>query len=252
MTTPARSSQTTFDLRKIPLLSDLPPEELGRVAADMRLRQYAKRETVINKGSSGDALLFLLAGQVQVVDVTEDGRAIGLNLLQPGDFFGEIAVIDGGARSASVTALTEAVVAFLPRATALWLFSHCAPVAERILQHMARKIRRESEFRALLSIHNAFRRVYALLNLLKQVHPGGIVVVENLPTQQDIAIMVNTSRETVSRAMTHVLEQGIVEKDMRRLIIRKPEALTQLAADNATQIQITVQRHTVMTATNSG
>lgn len=245
MTTPVRSSPT-FDLsslRKIPLLSELPDEQLLRVAADLRLRQYAKRDIVINKGSAGDALLFLLAGQVQVVDVTEDGRAIGLNLLRPGDFFGEIAVIDGGTRSASVTALTEATVAFLPRNTALWLFSHCASVAERILQHMAKKIRRESEFRALLSIHNAFRRVYALLDLLKQTQPGGIVVVESLPTQQDIAIMVNTSRETVSRAMAHVLEQGIVEKDMRRLIIRKPEVLSQLAVSNVTQIQITIRRN---------
>ena len=83
-TAPLESS----NLRKIPLLSNLSDQELSRVADDLRLRQYAKRDIVINKGSGGDALLFLLAGQLQVVDFTEDGRAVGLNLLQPGDFFG--------------------------------------------------------------------------------------------------------------------------------------------------------------------
>lgn len=210
------------------MLSGLAPEEMARVADELRVRRYAKRDTLINKGGAADVLLFLLAGQLQVVDVTEDGRAIGLNLLQAGDFFGEVAVIDGGPRSASVTALTEVVVAFLPRATALWLFAHCTSVTERILQHMARKIRRESEFRTLLSINDAFHRVYALLLLLRQQQANGLVTVENLPTQQDIAIMVNTSRETVSRALAHATALGVVKKEYRRLIISDPDALSRL------------------------
>lgn len=212
-------------LRRIPLLAEISDVELSRVVADLRLRAYARRETVIHKGSPGTALLLLLSGQLQVVDVTEDGRAVGLRLLDPGDFFGEIAVIDGGPRSATVTALNPAVVGSLPRASALWLFSHCPTVASRMLAHMAAKIRSESQFRMLLGIQNTFQRVCALLEYYKRTQPGGLEVVENLPTQQDIAIMINTSRETVSRVLTELIQRGIVEKDMRRLIIRRPEAL---------------------------
>jgi len=216
-------------LAKIPLLADLTEEETARVISELRIRQSARRDIVIQKGAAADSLLFLIAGQLQVIDVTEDGRAVGLRLLTPGDFFGEIAVINGCPRTAYVVALANSTVAFLPRATALHLFSHSPSVANKILRHLADKIHRDSEFRALLSIHNTSRRVYTLLELLKQKKLGGLEVVENIPTHQDIAIMVNTSRETVTRTLLSLVHQGIVEKDMRRLIIRKPETLHKLA-----------------------
>jgi len=115
------------------------------------------------------------------------------------------------------------------RATALHLFSHSPSVANKILRHLAEKIRRDSEFRTLLSIHNTSRRVYALLGILKQTKPGGLEVVENLPTHQDIAIMLNTSRETVTRALLALAQRGVVQKDLNRLIIRDPEILQKLA-----------------------
>lgn len=216
-------------LRKIPLLANLTDEEMGRVKSELRLRQFARREIVLQKGGAGDSLLFLLSGQLQVIDVTEDGRAIGLRMLKPGDFFGEIAVINGSTRSASVVALSPVLVAFLPRPTALHLFSHSPSVANQMLRHLAEKVQRDSEFRALLSINNTSRRIYAFLTLLKQPAPGNVDVVENLPTHQDIANMINTSRETVTRALLTLVQQGIVQKETHRLIIHKPDELKKLA-----------------------
>ncbi len=215
-------------LRKLPLLAHLTEEEMLKVKSELRIRQYARREVVLQKGGAGDSLLFLLSGQLQVVDVTEDGRAIGLRMLKEGDFFGEIAVINGSTRSASVVALSPVLVAFLPSATALHLFSHSPSVANHMLRHLAEKVQRDSEFRALLSIHNTSRRIYNFLDLFKQQRPGEPEAVENLPTHQDIAIMVNTSRETVTRAILMLVQQGIVEKDTHRLIIRKPQELQKL------------------------
>jgi CRP/FNR family cyclic AMP-dependent transcriptional regulator len=123
---------------------------------------------VLHKGGSGDGLLFLLSGQLQVVDITEDGRAIGLRMLAPGDFFGEIALINNSTRSASVVALTDVLVAFLPAPTAMHLFSHSPSVAKQMLQHLAQKIQRDSEFRALLSINNTTKRIYNYLFLMQQ------------------------------------------------------------------------------------
>ncbi|HEY8023241.1 MAG TPA: Crp/Fnr family transcriptional regulator [Burkholderiaceae bacterium] len=219
-------SQINF--RKIPLLANLTDEEMARMQADLRIRKYSRREIVLQKGASGDSLLFVLVGQLQVIDVTEDGRAIGLRMLAPGDFFGEIAVINGSTRSASVLALTEALVGFLPSATALHLFSHSPSVANLMLRHLADKIQRDSEFRALLSIHNTSRRIYTFLQLFRKSAQGGEDVVENLPTHQDIANMINTSRETVTRAILTLVQQGIVEKETHRLIVRKPEEFQKL------------------------
>jgi len=216
-------------LRKIPLLSQLSDEEMQRVKTDLRIRQYAKRDIVLQKGAPGDSLLFLLTGSLQVIDITEDGRAIGLRMLQPGDFFGEIAVINGSLRSASVVALTPVLVALLPRATALHLFAHSPSVANQMLKFLAEKVQRDSEFRALLSIHNTSRRIYTFLDLMKKKDDGGEVhVVENLPTHQDIANMINTSRETVTRTLLTLVQQGIIQKGTHKLIIIKPDALQKL------------------------
>ena len=223
--------QIQVHLRKIPLLAELNDDEISRVKAEIRIRQYAKREVVLHKGGSGDGLLFLLSGNLQVIDVTEDGRAIGLRMLVPGDFFGEIALINNSTRSASVVATTEVLVAFLPAPTAMHLFSHSPSVANQMLRHLAQKIQRDSEFRALLSINNTAKRIYTFLVLLQQnqaSQAGGPAVVENLPTHQDIANMINTSRETVTRALLTLVQQGIVQKDSHRLIIIKPEALQKL------------------------
>ena len=216
-------------LRKIPLLAELDDEDMARVKADLRVRQYAKRDLVLQKGGAGDSLLFLLTGTLQVIDFTEDGRAIGLRMLRPGEFFGEIAVISGALRSASVVALTPVLVALLPRATALHLFAHAPSVANQMLRFLADKVQRDSEFRALLSIHNTARRIYTYLELLTEKKDGDVHVVENLPTHQDIANMINTSRETVTRTLLTLAQQGIVEKGAHRLIIVRPDALQRLA-----------------------
>jgi len=221
--------QVQVHLRKIPLLADLTPEDIARIRPELRFRHFNRREVVLHKGGSADALLFLLSGQLQVVDITEDGRAIGLRMLAPGDFFGEIALINNSTRSASVVATSDVLVAFLPAATAMHLFSHSPSVAQQMLKHLAQKIQRDSEFRAVLSINNTARRIYTYLSLLQKTpDQSPAPVIENLPTHQDIANMINTSRETVTRALLTLSQQGIVQKEGNRLVILDPAALQKL------------------------
>ncbi len=217
------------DLCKISLFSKLTGEEMGKVMESLRFKRFARHETVIQKGSAGDSLMFLLAGKLQVVDVTEDGRMIGLRVLSEGDFFGEIAIIQGSVRSASVIAQSEVLVAFLPSDITLHLFCNAPSVAQQVLCRLATKIQQDTQLRTLLSIHNTSKRVYTFLEMIKEKKKGNLEVVENLPTHQDIANMINTSRETVTRTLLILVKQGIIQKDFHRLIIRKPEALQKLA-----------------------
>ena len=188
----------TIHLNKIPLLAGVDAETLAQVAAVIQIRTVERGHYVLHKGSVGDYLLFVLTGRLQAVDPTEDGREVGLNFLAPGDYFGELSVIDGLPRSASVVASENSMIALLPRAQALTL---------------------------IYNTPNAFQRVFALLNQFTEVAPGGLVLIQKMPTQQEIASMTNTSRETVSRAIHILIQKGVVEKDMRRLIVRHPEAL---------------------------
>ena len=215
----------TVHLQNIPLLKGVDQATLERLVPFLEFRNFARGGFVLHKGGSGDHLLFLLSGRLQAVDVSEEGREIGLSIIVPGDYFGDLAVIDGSPRSASVVASEASLVAFLPRVQALELIYNTPLVAERMLKRMAKKIRDASNYRAILGIPNAFQRVFALLNQFSKIAPGGLVVIEKMPTQQEIAIMVNTSRETVSRAIHALIQKGVVEKDMRRLIVRLPDAL---------------------------
>jgi CRP-like cAMP-binding protein len=95
--------------------------------------------------------------------------------------------------------------------------------------HLAQKIQRDSEFRAVLSINNTARRIYTYLSLLQKTPAESAApVIENLPTHQDIANMINTSRETVTRALLALIQQGVVQKEGNRLVILDPVALQKL------------------------
>ena len=103
------AQNVTIHLNKIPLLADVDAETLAQVAAVMQIRTVERGQHVLHKGSVGDYLLFVLAGRLQAVDPTEDGREVGLNFLAPGDYFGELSIIDGLPRSASVVARNRMV-----------------------------------------------------------------------------------------------------------------------------------------------
>jgi len=218
-----------LELRQVPLLSGLDSVTLESIKGLLQVRKVSKGSYVVHKGSSGDHLLFILSGRLQAVDITDDGQEIGLSLLDTGDYFGEISIIDGLPRSASVVACENSVVGQLSKPHAQALIYQHPQVAERVLKRLAAGLRKASFHQAVISLPNAFQRVFTLLEHMACDAPGGLRLIEKIPKQQEIAIMANTSRETVSRAINILIEQGAVHKDRRRLIVRKPDLLRNAA-----------------------
>jgi CRP-like cAMP-binding protein len=221
---------TRETLSTLPLLQGLAAPTLDKLAAEMSLRLYEPQQIVFNKGSAGDCLAFLLSGRLQVVDISEDGRAVGIYLFSPGEYFGELAVIDGGPRSTSVVAVAPSTVALLPVAQARELIANEPLVSQRVMQRLARAVRASSHQITMLSMPNAYQRVYAQLGqFVRQTSKGQVM--DQLPRQQDIAIMVNTSRETVSRALHMLLKMKVITKEGNTLIVTRPLVLQQAALD---------------------
>lgn len=216
-------------LKRLPILGLLSDELLTQVMSASRLVRFRKKATVILKGQSLDHLSLLVAGKLQVIDHLADGREIGLNIIQAGNFFGELAVVDRQPRSATLIALTPAMVIQVPGEVARKLFFEYPPVAKTMMAHFARVIRRGNDLRSLLSLPNSFQRVFALLDYIKQKGSENTLLIDDMPTHQEVAIMANTSRETVTRALSMLTASGIVEKQARQLLIRKPVALKRLA-----------------------
>lgn len=218
-----------MDLRKFSIFAQLPDDQLREVAAVVRLKQYERREVVCRKNDPAEGLYLLFSGQLQVMDVAEDGQEVGLNIFNPGSFFGELSVIDDRPRSAHIVAIEPSLIGIVPQSAARDLFYRLPGTAEAMMRHIAGLVRTLTDFRVLLALPSAFQRVYALLRQLSKPMPGGIIVIQNIPRQHELAIMVNTSRETVSRAIAQLIHEGVVEKDNGRLIVRRPERLGLLA-----------------------
>lgn len=214
---------STVHLRNIPLLQGVDEHDLRQIDIALKIRSYEKGAHIIHKGSIGLHLVFVLTGRVQAVDFTEDGKEVGFSILEPGDYFGELSIIDGEPRSASVIAIERSSLAFLPKLQALSLIYNNPLVAERVIKRMAASIRSATTQQSILSIPRAFSRVYAVLERFTRESPGGLIVIERMPTQQEIAIMSNTSRETVSRSIRVLINEGAIERDRRRLIILRPD-----------------------------
>ena len=216
-------------LRKQRLLQRLDESVVIDLARHMRFEQFQKRDYVFHKGSSGDALIMVLSGRLQIVTLSEDNREVGLSFVEAGDYCGELSIIDGGARSASAVAVVDSMVGFLPRAKARWLFFHDPVVVEQLLMKMSAMVRSSSQQRSLLSMNRSYSRIYAVLMNTAKKPSSAQPVIENLPTQQAIAMMANVSRETVSRAIQALVKMGVVTKDTKRLIVQDVATLEKLA-----------------------
>lgn len=218
-------------IRQQKLFEGLDPALLKKLESLVRFQYFQNRQVVLHQGSVGDALVLVVSGRLQVISFSEDGREVGMYFLEQGDFYGEVSVIDGQPRSSSLVSLADTVVGYLPKPTAHELMTRHPLVAERIMRHLCKVIRDASRMRAALGIARAHARIFSVLNNTVTRQPdGNLVTIENMPTQQALAMMANVSRESVSRALQLLIKQGVVEKDHRRLIVRQPQVLETLAS----------------------
>lgn len=225
----SRQDEVLADVSQLSLFEGLDDSALRHIAQNTEYRALEKEEIVIYKGERGAYLYFLLLGRLQVIDSTQEGRGIGIGFINAGDYFGELSVIDGLPRNATVVATSKAKLLALRRSVALELFHHQPIVVERLLKKLADTVRASAFQRVILATPSAAHRVCAMLDHLTTIAPGGLVVINNLPTQEQLAIMINTSRETVSRVMQSLIKQGVIERDFQRLIVRQQEELRRAA-----------------------
>lgn len=220
-------------LRPQKLFSGVGDQVIQQVTGASKFVYFRKKEYVLQYGGRGTHLVLLITGKLQVVIPTEDGRDVGISFIEAGDYFGELSIIDDEPRSAAVIATTDSLVALIPKDRALELFHHQPVIAANVLKRLCKMIRTNSHQRSTLGLAKAPNRVYSVLINTAQTQPGNLVSIENLPNQQSIAIMANVSRESVSRALSHLYATGILQKDYKRLIIRDLETLKKLAQGDA-------------------
>jgi CRP/FNR family cyclic AMP-dependent transcriptional regulator len=228
-------------LRDFPLLNSLPPQTLARLAETAQERTVTKREVVLQKGSAAQFLCFLAEGRLQGVDFTVDGREVGIYFIDSGDYFGELAVIDGRDQPEFIVSVARSRVIFLPRQIVRPLLFTDPAIAEQVGSRLAKRLRDSAAQRKILGMANPLQRISAQLTQLAQQSSQALQaakipkakIIINAPTHQELAIMINLSRETVTRAFQVLQAKGLVIREGNNLVIQQPEQMDDLASGKA-------------------
>ena len=211
-------------LQKVALFQSVDREELTRIASMLTPRDVPKDAHVVTQDEPGDALFIIAKGRMKVVLYGENGREVILTLLKAGDFFGEMALLDHQPRSASVIALADARVLVLKRDQFAEHIRNSPTTALNVMAEISRRLRRADEIIGNLATLDVYGRVaHIMIDLAKkdgEEVEGGILIRER-PTQQDIASMIGTSRETVSRVLSEFQRRGFVEMRGREILLSR-------------------------------
>jgi CRP-like cAMP-binding protein len=154
----------------------------------------------------------LLEGRLQAIDFTLDGREVGLHFIEEGQYFGEISVLDGLPSPEVVIANKKSQVVMVPAREVRGLIFANPPAIEAMTSGLTERIRSQASLRQILGIISPLQRICALLQTLSKDGKNPEVI-SNAPTHQEIAIMVNLTRETVTRAFQVLQSQGALARD---------------------------------------
>jgi CRP-like cAMP-binding protein len=214
-------------LNESPFFKSLPEKDLIRLSQQMTLRSFSRREMVIAKDQTRHELGFLIEGRLQGVDFTVDGRNVGLYFVEPGDFFGELSLIDGLGASEYVIAANKSTAAFLNGEAAKDLIFSTPQLAMSVTTRMATRVRAVTAQRTLLALPNPFQRLCVQIMQLPSKGKDGII--DPVPTHQELAIMINASRETVTRAFQLLTLHRALQRDGSALKVVRPDFLKDIA-----------------------
>jgi CRP/FNR family transcriptional regulator len=221
------TATVTALLAKVPLLSGLSDAELDRIGHVAVPRSYPKGARVFHEGDESDACYLIRTGEVRVTREHSDGRAIALATLGPGEIFGELAMLDGGVRSASVEALSDIELLALSATDMRGLLERNADITAKLVVALTQRVRETNERVASQSFQTVPSRVAGVLSQLVAEESNdpahdGVTIRMN---QADLAQLAGTSRESVSRFLAVLERAGVVRVGRGRVTVLEPDRL---------------------------
>ena len=209
-------------LRRVPLFAGLSDEEFRELETIFQPRAYRKNQVIFVEEETGEYMYVVIAGKVKASKTSATGKETLLAIHQPGDFFGEMSLLDGKTSPATVSAIEDCKIAIISRADFQRLLMCNERVVSQIIQVLCSRLRSVWNQVQSLSYSNADSRIRAGVLQLARRHgindARGILI--NLKiTHDELAKMVGTSRETVTRTLTDLQKQGIIKMADRRIIV---------------------------------
>lgn len=218
-------------LKFVPIFADLDDETIDKISKLGKRKTFAKDTVILLEHETGSALFVIEKGKVKVSRVSDEGKEVILTILGDSDFFGEMAILDGLARSANVTAIEDTDLFIIQRSDFLDLLYNHPEVSICLMQELTKRLRSADMKIKSLSLKDAEGKVATVLlqladdlGMIKQ----GCVEIDKLPFQHDLANMAGTSRETISRTLHSFAKKGLIELDGNKLRIPNYEKFKEL------------------------
>jgi len=215
---------------RVSFFSKLSQADIEQLTGILKARKYAPNSAVFFQGDPSDSLYIVLKGSVKVTQASEDGHEKILDILGAGEIFGELAMLDGHPRSATVTTCEATELAAISRKDLREFVSTRPEILWKVMESLCERVRKTSTDMLELSSREVPYRLLAALSQLtekfgKTAADGSCLISENFGLN-DLVAMVGSSREVVSRLLHRYQEEGLVEMGKDKLIIPDPKALT--------------------------
>jgi CRP-like cAMP-binding protein len=197
---------------------------LEDLARRIQVRTRPAQTVIVAQDEPGDAMYVLVSGRAKVALFGDNGRELTLSELRPGDFFGEMALLDNRPRSANVVAVDDVTMLMLTRDAFVAHLKTHPQTALNMLGELTQRLRRADETIASLALHDVESRLVRTLERLARADGESTdagLVLRRRPTQQDLANMVGSCRETISRTFTSMVRRGLLVPRGRALVLTR-------------------------------
>jgi len=206
-------------LRSVPLFASFPEEPLRMLATVVTRRNVTRGSIIMAAGDPTDSLYIVLSGRLKVMMSDADGKEVILTIIGPGEFFGEMGLIDDSPRSASVVAIEPCELLAITRRDFKKCLAENFEMSMAVMRGLVRRLREADRKIGSLALLDVYGRVARLLIDMAETVDGQKMVTKRLP-KQDIAKMIGASREMVSRVMKDLQMGGFIEMRGSTIVLR--------------------------------
>lgn len=219
-------------LKKLPVFSDLPEKELTDIHKITTERGYRKGSTIFYEGDPGEGFHFLKTGKVKIVKMTDDGREHIINILSPGDLFAEVLVFNSRSYPATAIAVEDSKVGVIKNADLERLILNNNLLALQLIKALSQRLLFAQQKIKNLALNDVAARTAETLLRLGSQHgktlPTGQIEITLDLSRQDLASLVGTTRETVTRTLSSLKKDKIIDFDGGKMVILQPGKLQRL------------------------
>jgi len=209
-------------IKRVTAFSRLTDDQVAILARGVGSQTFARGEAIFHQGSQGSTLYMIVRGQVRIYRGSEAGQELTVTIFRDGDFFGEMALLDGEPRAASAEAMSKTLALTLHRAAFLHAIDSCPSIAVSILEVQTARLRHSNTVaKHLASLSAPQRVVRQLLDLATRygVADGAAIRIDLHLTQDDLASLSGTTRETVNRVLANLRDQGLIRVERAQVSV---------------------------------